>query len=468
MAAIDFLAVARKSPAEMPDRVSETRKTSRRQKGEPGKFDRELQQVNKKEDKTDDKALDKKTAEQKPAESSQEEKMTGQSSAREQQKNDETVNTDKEVLPVDAEAVESVADTQPVMQLIPLSVSEEGNSGTVNQAVSGGKENVQVQPTQRLEIPESAPKPTENLGRAETSVISEKQSSALKSAELLETLSRLMSGEEKAKGNKEILQSVKMTKDSTSGAGKHDAKLKVNIQLNQTPPQNLPEQKPENTTDVKKLIDFENNRLTSSKLTNSDNPNQENNAGKNDDTNKSLSLVTRLDTGTVKHSVREFNVPANKMPETKELIDQVVKKAQIMMKSNSSEMKIDLKPDFLGKMTIKILADDGVITARFITESHQVKHLLESNMNTLRHSLEAQGIKVEKTEVNVGLNNGGMFDGSPGGRQELWQKPQLITHYTDNQNYTDENGYEEIDDWVIGVDEHNYGVSVNGSMNFLV
>ena len=55
------------------------------------------------------------------------------------------------------------------------------------------------------------------------------------------------------------------------------------------------------------------------------------------------------------------------------------------------------------KLTIKIAVEEGIVTARFITENLQVKHLLESNLNTLRQSLESQGIKVEKLKLMFSL-----------------------------------------------------------------
>jgi flagellar hook-length control protein FliK len=104
------------------------------------------------------------------------------------------------------------------------------------------------------------------------------------------------------------------------------------------------------------------------------------------------------------------------------LMDQVVKKAEVMIKDNSSEMTLHLKPDFMGKMTIKIAVDEaGTVTAHFSTSSQQVKNVLEQNMQTLRLTLEAQGIKVDRTEVNVQLDSGGMMS-DPGGRQDLWQQ----------------------------------------------
>lgn len=92
-------------------------------------------------------------------------------------------------------------------------------------------------------------------------------------------------------------------------------------------------------------------------------------------------------------------------------------------------MKIQLKPEFLGKMMIKIALEDGVVTARFITESQQVKHLLEANMGSLKQSLESQGLRVDRTEVNVQLDNGGAFHGNDSGRQQMWQE------YAERNNY---------------------------------
>lgn len=229
------------------------------------------------------------------------------------------------------------------------------------------------------------------------------------------------------------------------------------------------EAKVTDTTDVKKIIDFENHRLSASKLSSTEDLESETNPGKNDEGGKNLSFTARLDTVAVKTS-REFDLPgANKSSvNTRELVDQVVKKAELIVKSGASEMKIDLKPEFLGKLTIKIIAEDSGITARFITENSQVKHLLEGNLHTLKQALESQGIKVEKTEVNVQLNNGGMFDGSESERQHLWQQSRYA-HSIREPYYSEENGYNIGFDEIAASDTtREYGFSDDGSMNFLV
>jgi flagellar hook-length control protein FliK len=153
-------------------------------------------------------------------------------------------------------------------------------------------------------------------------------------------------------------------------------------------------------------------------------------------------------------------------------MEQVVRKAEVMIKQNSSQIRIQLHPEFLGKMTIKLVLEDGLLTARFITENHQVKHLLESNLNSLRQSLESQGIRVEKTEVNVQLNNGGLFDGSEGSRQDLWEQPRFSLQYNSSEAGSDAYqassiGDELLEDGSTESSETN-GISADGSMNFLI
>lgn len=130
--------------------------------------------------------------------------------------------------------------------------------------------------------------------------------------------------------------------------------------------------------------------------------------------------VPKVHTRSVPSSVQNSRA----VVDPQDLMDQVVKKAEVMIRDNSSEMTLQLKPGFLGKMTIKIAVDEaGTVTAHFSTSSQQVKNALEQNIQTLRQSLEAQGMKVDRTEVNVQLDSGGMMN-DPGGRQDLWQQPR--------------------------------------------
>ncbi|WP_265444737.1 flagellar hook-length control protein FliK [Acetivibrio straminisolvens] len=95
----------------------------------------------------------------------------------------------------------------------------------------------------------------------------------------------------------------------------------------------------------------------------------------------------------------------NTIPITKkEIVQQVVEKAKVVLSGDKSEMVIDLKPEHLGKLELKIVTERGMVIAKFVAENEQVKAALESNMNMLKESLEKQGFSVEGFSVTVGDN----------------------------------------------------------------
>lgn len=228
--------------------------------------------------------------------------------------------------------------------------------------------------------------------------------------------------------------------------------------------------KKENTGsgELKKLMEFESNRLQAVPL--KDTASGTGNSGSAD--KQAMITATLLPQTAAISDMNQTQVTklSDQAPvDVKTLIDQVVQKAELTVKANSSEMKIQLEPEFLGKLTIKIALEDGLLTARFTTENHQVKHLLESNLVNLRQSLEAQGIKVEKTEVNVQLDSGGTFGGYEEGRQEMWQRPETPNYR--NSSYAaggyELNGEAELMESAFSPSEY-YGIQADGSMNYLV
>lgn len=157
----------------------------------------------------------------------------------------------------------------------------------------------------------------------------------------------------------------------------------------------------------------------------------------------------------------------NTAVDSQDVLNQIVRKAELMLKLNSSQMKIELHPEFLGKLTIKVMVEEGAVTARFITDNHQVKQMLEANLGMLRQTLESHGMKVERAEVDVQLNQGGLFDGSEG--QRGWNWDNQFPHMTTGASLSDGSTYDAVgflQESPAQVD--NYGIQADGSMNFLI
>lgn len=83
----------------------------------------------------------------------------------------------------------------------------------------------------------------------------------------------------------------------------------------------------------------------------------------------------------------------------KEVFRQVIERAHLLTNGNENIMRIQLKPEHLGKVAIEISVENGIVKAQFAAESQQVRQLLEGNLTNLRHSLVAQGFKIDEVSV---------------------------------------------------------------------
>lgn len=98
----------------------------------------------------------------------------------------------------------------------------------------------------------------------------------------------------------------------------------------------------------------------------------------------------------------------------RQIISQVAEKVSVILERGKSEMVIELKPDSLGRLSLKVVAENGTVMAKFTADNLQVQRLLESNMQMLKESLERQGIVVQDLSVSVRQD----------GRQERENGPQ--------------------------------------------
>lgn len=85
-----------------------------------------------------------------------------------------------------------------------------------------------------------------------------------------------------------------------------------------------------------------------------------------------------------------------------EVLKQVVEQAKVLLGQDKSEMVIQLKPDHLGKLELKVVTEQGIVAAKFIAENQRVKEVIETNMQMLKDSLQKQGIAVDSINVQVG------------------------------------------------------------------
>jgi len=100
------------------------------------------------------------------------------------------------------------------------------------------------------------------------------------------------------------------------------------------------------------------------------------------------------------------------------LVDQVVRKLDVLLTPERSEVEMVLKPEILGKLTIKLSLENHQVTARFMAENQQVKQALEVNLPQLKAALEAGGLKLDRAEVGLYYQGGQDFQGQSGFHQQ--------------------------------------------------
>ncbi len=97
----------------------------------------------------------------------------------------------------------------------------------------------------------------------------------------------------------------------------------------------------------------------------------------------------------------QIKAEAVKNVNPQEVITQIVDKIKIDVKANSSEVRMTIKPESLGEVSLKVATENGIITAQFIAESQRVKEIIESNFNQLKDALNQQGINISQMSVSV-------------------------------------------------------------------
>lgn len=88
--------------------------------------------------------------------------------------------------------------------------------------------------------------------------------------------------------------------------------------------------------------------------------------------------------------------------EEKENTRELIQQAKLVIKQGGGEMRMEMKPEGLGQVHLKVNVDNGQVTVQMVTETEQAKHLLEKSLGDLKANLAAHHLRVEHMKVDVG------------------------------------------------------------------
>ena len=90
------------------------------------------------------------------------------------------------------------------------------------------------------------------------------------------------------------------------------------------------------------------------------------------------------------------------------IASQIVDHIEVTKLEQMQEIKMQLSPKELGQLTIKLVEKNGVFVAEIKVESEKTKDFILNEIETLKDSLNEQGINISNVQVDVKQNDGSM------------------------------------------------------------
>ncbi|MFF2089012.1 flagellar hook-length control protein FliK [Paenibacillus sp. NPDC058174] len=141
---------------------------------------------------------------------------------------------------------------------------------------------------------------------------------------------------------------------------------------------------------------------------------------------------------------------------------QFVQKLDIsILNGGKTEAKIQLFPEQLGQVDVRITMQNGQLTAVFHTDTVSAKDVLDNQMAQLRAALQAQGLSVDKLEVTQGHNAAQLAGGQHG--QGTAQQNFAGQNKSKGDRVADDAGFENEVVEQIAIQELGFGRAVNAT-----
>jgi len=144
-----------------------------------------------------------------------------------------------------------------------------------------------------------------------------------------------------------------------------------------------------------------------------DNPTENRNLANLENTDDSIQEVkfsdqvtqTRDANSEIKVTNTTSSIPENRSSVSKPLefpvIRQIVDHAAIKLIDGHSQIRIELKPESLGNLTLQISSENNQISLKITAENFQVKDAIENQIGQLRVELQRKGMEIDTVHVDI-------------------------------------------------------------------
>jgi len=83
------------------------------------------------------------------------------------------------------------------------------------------------------------------------------------------------------------------------------------------------------------------------------------------------------------------------------VLEQIATRMRLQARNGANEIRIQLRPETLGQMQLKVLAQDQTVSIKILAETAMARDIIDNNIGQLRSDLSAQGLTVEKLDVEL-------------------------------------------------------------------
>jgi flagellar hook-length control protein FliK len=82
-------------------------------------------------------------------------------------------------------------------------------------------------------------------------------------------------------------------------------------------------------------------------------------------------------------------------------IRQIMNQAQYLIKKGGGEMKVEMTPEGMGKVHMKVLVENGKVNIQMSAETNEAKKVIEGGLSELKNSLAAHQLSMDHIKVDV-------------------------------------------------------------------
>lgn len=114
-----------------------------------------------------------------------------------------------------------------------------------------------------------------------------------------------------------------------------------------------------------------------------------------------LNTNINMASNTLKQNVHHTTQTNTTAQAQRPVMTQIVEKIQIVTLTDGTQITMDLDPQELGKVSLRVVENSGVVKADIVVENEKVKQMIEEQLDTLKQALADKGLIVSEFNVDV-------------------------------------------------------------------